>query len=88
MITSLFLLGSLLLSSTMVGALEGAVSNGNAVIQLPAVAEMTFKLPEPSEGNVDGKEGMLFWPVASRDNLDSLLDPTGCLVHLFQERER
>lgn len=41
----------------------------------------TFRLPSPETGNVDGRQGLLFWPVAT-SNPEVLLDPSGCEVHL------
>src|SRR5687767_11352851 len=44
---------------------------------LSAVAEV--KLPDRAEGNVNGLQGINFWPI---DDQQQLVDPVGCFVYL------
>jgi hypothetical protein len=39
-------------------------------------------LPEPSEGNVEGRQGISFWPLWMIDGEERPVDPAGCVVHL------
>ena len=39
-------------------------------------------LPQPSEGNVNGQQGISFWPTLVIDGEDRPVDPSGCMVYL------
>lgn len=39
-------------------------------------------LPAPSEGNVDGRQGISFWPLLMIEGEERAVDPTGCIVYL------
>jgi hypothetical protein len=40
------------------------------------------KLPTPAEGNVEGRQGISFWPSIEVDGEARVVDPTGCVVYL------
>lgn len=51
-----------------------------AFVMFPCRSDV--KLPRPAEGNVNGLQGVNFFPQALVDGEDRIVDPTGCVVHL------
>lgn len=51
-----------------------------AFVVLPCRSDV--KLPEPAEGNVNGLQGVNFFPEALVDGENRIVDPAGCVVHL------